>query len=81
MAFVCQNNKRNESVTLASKYSFYMFGKSMEKVTCVWKIKLPSTMIYTDSVSILTSTNDRIQIEVFIDVSGSTWTNPSVNSL
>ena len=33
----------------------------MEKVTCVWKIKLPSTMIYTDSVSILTSTNDGIQ--------------------
>ena len=53
----------------------------MEKATCVWKIKRPSTMIYTDSVSILTSTNDRIQIEVFIDVSGSTWTNPSVNSL
>ena len=53
----------------------------MEKATCVWKIKLPSTMIYTDSVSILTSTNDRIQIEVFIDVSSSTWTNPSVNSL
>ena len=81
IAFDCQNNKRNESVTLASKYSFYIFGKSMEKVTCVWKIKLPSTMIYTDSVSILTSTNDWIQFEVFIDVSGSTWTNPSVNSL
>ena len=33
----------------------------MEKVTYIWKIKLPSTMIYTDSVSFLTSTNDRIQ--------------------
>ena len=30
----------------------------MEKVTYVWKIKLPSTMIYADSVSFLTSTND-----------------------
>ena len=33
----------------------------MEKVTYVWKIKLPSTMIHADSVSFLTSTDDRIQ--------------------
>ena len=33
----------------------------MEKVTYVVKIKLPSTMIYADSVSFLTSTDDRIQ--------------------
>ena len=33
----------------------------MEKVTYVWKIKLPLTMIYADSVSFLTSTDDRIQ--------------------
>ena len=33
----------------------------MEKVTYVLKIKLPSTMIYADSVSFLTSTDDRIQ--------------------
>ena len=32
----------------------------MEKGTYVWKFKLPSTMIYTESVSFLTSTNDRI---------------------
>ena len=38
IAFVYQNNKRNESITLASK--LYVFGKSMEKVTYVWKIKL-----------------------------------------
>ena len=38
IAFVCQNNKRNESITLANKS--YVFGKSMEKVTYVWKIKL-----------------------------------------
>ena len=29
IAFVYQNNKRNESNTLASKQSFYVFGKSM----------------------------------------------------
>ena len=40
IAFVYQNNKRNESITPASKWLFYIFGKSMEKVTYVWKIKL-----------------------------------------
>ena len=33
----------------------------MEKVTYVSKIKFPSTMIYADSVSFLTSTDDRVQ--------------------
>ena len=33
----------------------------MEKVTYVWKINLPSTMIYADSMLFLTSTDDRIQ--------------------
>ena len=37
----------------------------MEKVTYVWKIKFldlePSTMIHADSVSFLTSTDDRVQ--------------------
>ena len=52
----------------------------MEKVTYVWKIKLYSTMIYADSVSFLTSTDDRIQ-KYFADVSDFPWINPSVNSL
>ena len=47
----------------------YVFRKSMEKVTYVWKIKLASTMIYADSVSFFTSTDDRIQ-KYFVDVSG-----------
>ena len=50
----------------------------MEKDTYVWKIKLPSTMIYTDSVSFLTSTNDRIQ--KYSSMFGFPWTNPSVNA-
>ena len=40
IAFVCQNNKRNVSITLASKESLYILEKSMVKVTYVWKIKL-----------------------------------------
>ena len=35
--------------------------KSTEKVIYVWKIKLSSTMIFANSVSFLTSTDDRIQ--------------------
>ena len=48
----------------------------MERATYVLKIKLPSTMIYADSVSFLTSNS-----EVFVDVTGFPWTNPTVNSL
>ena len=33
----------------------------MEKATYVWKTKFSSTMIYADSVSFLTSSDDRIQ--------------------
>ena len=33
----------------------------MEKVTYVWKINLSLTMMYADSVSFLTSIDDRIQ--------------------
>ena len=49
----------------------------MEKV----KIKLPSTMIYADSVSFLTSTGDRIQKYSSMSVAFPAWTNPKVNSL
>ena len=78
IAFVYQNNKTNESITLASK--LYVFGKSMEKVTYLWKIKLvvePSTMIHANSVSFLISTDDRIQ--KYSSMFGFPWTNPSVN--
>ena len=40
----------------------------MGKVTYVWKIKPPSTMIYEDSMSFLTSTDDRIQKHSSISV-------------
>ena len=53
----------------------------MEKVTSVWKTKLPSTMIYADSVSFLTATDDRIQKYSSMSVAFPTWTNPKVNSL
>ena len=53
----------------------------MEKVTSVWKTKLPSTMIYADSVSFLTVTDDRIQKYSSMSVAFPTWTNPKVNSL
>ena len=55
----------------------------MEKVTFVWKIKLPSTMIYADSVSFLTSTDDRIEKYRYssMSVAFPAWTNPKVNSL
>ena len=33
----------------------------MEKVTYVWEINLSLTMMYADSVSFLTSIDDRIQ--------------------
>ena len=39
IAFVYQNNKRNESVTVASEQSLYIFGKWMKKITYIWKIK------------------------------------------
>ena len=35
--------------------------KLVEKVTYVWEINLSLTMMYADSVSFLTSTDDRIQ--------------------
>ena len=38
----------------------------------------PSTMIHADSVSFLTSTDDRIQ--KYSSMFGFPWTNPSVNS-
>ena len=38
----------------------------------------PSAMIHADSVSILTSTDDRIQ--KYSSMFGFSWTNPSVNS-
>ena len=47
----------------------------MEKVTYVWKIKLPLTMIYADSVSFLTSTDDRIQKYSSMSVAFPAWTN------
>ena len=50
----------------------YMFGKSssLDLET--------STMIHADSVSFLTSTDDRIQ--KYSLLFGFSWTNPSVNS-
>ena len=50
----------------------YMFGKSssLDLET--------STMIHADSVSFLTSTDDRIQ--KYSSLFGFSWTNPSVNS-
>ena len=38
----------------------------------------PSTMIQADSVSFLTSTDDRIQ--TYLSMFGFSWTNPLVNS-
>ena len=38
----------------------------------------PSTMIHVDSVSFLTSTDDRVQ--KYSSMFGSSWTNPSMNS-
>ena len=54
----------------------------MEKVTYFWKIKLPRPwpfdIIHADSVSFLTSADDRIQ--KYSSMFGFPWTNPSVNS-
>ena len=49
-----------------------MFGKSS------FRGLEPSTMIHADSVSFLTSTNDRIQ--KYSSMFGFPWTNPSLNS-
>ena len=38
----------------------------------------PSTMIHDDSVSFLTSTDDRVQ--KYSSMFGFSWTNPSMNS-
>ena len=38
----------------------------------------PSTMIHADSVSFLTSTDDRVQ--KYSSMFGFSWTNPSMNS-
>ena len=83
ISFVCQNNGRNDSITLKSKLSFYeylenrwkrfhMFGKSS------FHDLEPSTTIHADSVSFLTSADDRIQ--KYSSMFGFPWTNPSVNS-
>ena len=56
----------------------------MEKVNdiCLEKSNFldlePSIMIHVDSVSFLTSTDDRIQ--KYSSIFGFSWTNPSVNS-
>ena len=50
----------------------HMFGKSS------FLDLEPSTMIHADSVSFLTSTDDRIQ--KYSSMFGFSWTNPSVNS-
>ena len=54
----------------------------MEKVTYIWKASFlnlePSTMIHVDSMSFLTSTDDRIQ--KYLSMFGSSLTNPSVSS-
>ena len=46
----------------------------MKKVTYVWEINLSLTMMYADSVSFLTSTDDRIQ--QYSSMFGFPWTNP-----
>ena len=82
-AFVCQNNKRNNSITLPNKLSLYvylenrwkrlhMFGKSS------FHDLEPSTVIHADSVSFLTFADDRIQ--KFSSMFGFPLTNPSVDS-
>ena len=38
----------------------------------------PSPMVHADSVSFLTSTDDRLQ--KYLSMFGFSWTNPSVNS-
>ena len=74
IAFVYQNNKRNESVTLASKYMLCIFGKTMEKVSYIWKIKLSRPW----TVQFLTSTD--VRIRNYSSMFGFPWKNPSVNS-
>ena len=82
VAFVYQNNKRNQSVTLASKYSLYTFGKLMEKVTYnIWKIKLSRPWTFdndSDFVQLLTSTD--VWIWKYSSMFGFPTKNPSVNS-
>ena len=45
----------------------------------VWKINLSSTMMYADSMSFLTFTDDRIQ--KYSSMFGFPWTNPLGNFL
>ena len=81
IAFVYPNNKRNQSVTLASKYSLYIFGKLMEKVTYIWKIKLSQPWTFdndSDLMQLRTSTD--VQIRKYSSMFGFPWKNPSVNS-
>ena len=69
IAFVYQNNKRNESITLASK--LYVFGKSMEKVTYVWKIKLSRPWTFNNDscrLRVISHLYWWSNSEVFVDV-------------
>ena len=63
IAFVYQNHKRNESITLESINNRYMYLENRSKrITMFGKSSFldlePSTMIHADSVSFLTSIDD-----------------------
>ena len=70
------------SLLALAKSMYYMFGKSMEKVTYVWKIKLSRPWTFDNDSGklrvILTSTDDPIQ--KYSSMFGFPLTNPPVNS-
>ena len=85
IAFVYQNNKRNESVTLTSNNHYmyiYIFGKWMEKVTYMWKIKRSRPWTFHAEKSLRLRAISHLywcsNSEIFVDV-WLPWKNPSVN--
>ena len=80
ITFVYQNNKRKESITLARNNRYIYLENRWKRLHVFGKsgfLELePSTMIYADSVSFLTSSDDRIQ--KYSSMFGFPWTNPHV---
>ena len=79
LSFTKVTREMNQYCWRASNRYFF-FGKSMEKVTCIWKSSFldlePSTMIQTSLF--LTSTD--VLIRKYSSMFGFPWKNPSVNS-
>ena len=80
MAFVYQNNKRNESITPHSKS--YIFGKFMEK--CYIYLEKTSCLNLEPSTMIKTSCHFSplliLEIRNYSSMFSFPWTSPSVNS-